>query len=206
MDDVSIQSKPDRAALFVTATAQHGFFTTRQAAQSGFSRRMLAHYARSGDFIRERRGIYRFRDYPVSPHAAIQAACLAAGAADAVVSHESALELHNLSDVVPRTVHLTVPRSRRGWRAPAGVTVHTATRPPESGEVVERAGLPVTAPARSIADAAAWGTAPDQIVTAVVDAMDRGMTTVEDLRTAARNRGQRVADLVGLGLSEVDSR
>ncbi len=164
---------------------------------------MLAHYARSGQFIRERRGIYRFRDYPASPRAAIQAACLAGGAAEAVVSYETALELHNLSDVVPRTVHLTLPRSRRGWRDPAGVTVHTATHPPGSRDVVERAGLPVTAPARSIADAAAWGTALDQIVTAVVDAMDRGMTTVEDLRTAARSRGRRVADLVDLGLSEV---
>lgn len=198
-----IQSKPDRAALFVTAAAQHGFFTTRQAAQAGFSHRMLAHYARSGEFIRERRGIYRFRDYPASPRAAIQAACLAAGAADAVVSHETALELHNLSDVVPRTVYLTLPRSRRGWRAPTGVTVHTATHPPGSRDAVERAGLPVTAPARSNADAAAWGTAPDQIVTAGVDAMDRGMTTVEDLRTAARSRGRRVADLVDLGLSDV---
>lgn len=204
MDDEPTPPKPDRAALFVTATAQHGFFTTPQAAQAGFSRRMLAHYARSGQFIRERRGIYRFRDYPASPQAHIQAAYLAAGPAEAVVSHESALELLDLSDVVPRTVHLTLPRHRRGWRAPSGVTVHTTTHPPAPDEVVEREGLPLTVPARSIADAAAWGTAPEQIVAAVVDALDRGMATSDDLRAAAHRRGRRVADLVDQGLAEVD--
>ena len=67
MDDQPIPSKPDRAALFATASEQHGFFTAPQAARAGFSRRMLVHYARSGEFIRERRGVYRFRDYPSSP-------------------------------------------------------------------------------------------------------------------------------------------
>ena len=203
MADLKTPSKPDRAALFATALEQHGLFTTPQAAQVGFSRRMLAHYARSGEFIRERRGIYRFRDYPASPHAHIQAACLAAGPAEAVVSHESALELLDLSDVVPRTVHLTLPRRRRGWRAPTGVTIHTTTHSPTPADVVEREGLRVTAPARSIADAAAWGTAPEQTVAAVVDALDRGMAGVEDLRAATRGRGRRVADLIELGLAEV---
>ncbi len=167
---------------------------------------MLAHYARSGEFIRERRGVYRFRDYPSSPWAHIQAACLASGPSDAVVSHESALELLGLSDVVPHTVHLTVPRHRRGRQTPPGATIHTARHPPAPAEVVERDGFRVTAPARSIADAAAWGTAPDQIVAAIGDALERGMATAEDLRTAARRRGRRVVNLVELGIAEVETR
>ena len=205
MDDEPTPPKPDRAALFLTATAQHGFVTTAQAADAGVSRRMLAHYAGLGTLIREHRGIYRFRDYPASPWAHVQAACLVAGPAEVIVSHESALELLDLSDVVPRTVHLTLPRHRRGWRAPTRVTVHTTTHPPVGDEVVEREGLPVTAPARSIADAAAWGTAPEQIVAAVVDALDHGMATGDDLRAAAHRRGRRVASLVDQGLAEVDS-
>ena len=206
MADQHPRSKPDRADLFATASEQHGFFTTSQAARAGFSRRMLTHYARSGEFIRERRGVYRFRDYPSSPWAHIQAACLATGPADAVVSHESALELLGLSDVVPRTVHLTVPRHRRSRQAPPGATIHTARHPPAPAEVVERDGFRMTAPARSIADAAAWGTAPDQIVAAIGDALERGMATAEDLRTAARRRGRRVVDLVDLGIAEVETR
>ena len=72
--------------------------------------------------------------------------------------------------------------------------------------MVEREGFRVTAPARSIADAAAWGTAPDQIVAAIVDALERGMATVEDLRASARRRGRRVVDLVESGLAEVETR
>ena len=206
MSDFATPSKPDRASLFATALEQHGFFTTPQAARAGFTRRMLVHYARSGEFIRERRGIYRFRDYPASPRAHIQAACLATGPADSVVSHESALELLDLSDVVPRAVHLTVPRHRRGCRVPPGVTVHTARHPPAPAELVEREGFRVTSPARSIADAAAWGTAPDQILAAVVDALERGMASVEDLRAAARRRGRRVVDLVELSIAEGEAR
>ena len=193
MADQHPPSKPDRADLFATASEQHGFFTTSQAARAGFSRRMLTHYARSGEFIRERRSVYRFRDYPSSPWAHIQAACLATGPADAVVSHESALELLGLSDVVPRTVHLTVPRHRRSRQAPPGATIHTARHPPAPAEVVERDGFRMTAPARSI-------------VAAIVDALERGMATAEDLRTAARRRGRRVVDLVDLGIAEVETR
>ncbi len=203
MDDEPTPPKPDRAALFLTATAQHGFVTTAQAADAGVSRRMLAHYARSGQFIRVHRGIYRFRDYPASSWAHVQAAYLAAGPAEAVVSHESALELLNLSDVVPRTVHLTLSRHRRSWRPPTGVTVHTTMHPPAPTEVVEREGLRVTSPARSIADAAAWGTAPEQILAAVDDALDRGMATSDDLRATAHRRGRRVADLIDQGLANV---
>ena len=84
-----------------------------------------------------------------------------------------------------------------------GVTIHTTTHSPAPADVVEREGIRVTAPARSIADAAAWGTAPEQIVAAVVDALDRGMAGVEDLRAATRGRGRRVADLIELGLAEI---
>ncbi len=105
--------------------------------------------------------------------------------------------------MVPHTVHLTQPRRRRGWRAPRGVTIHTTTYSLTPADLVEREGLRVTAPARSIADPAAWGTAPEQIVAAVVDTLDRGMAGVEDRRAAARGLGRRVADLIELGLAEV---
>ena len=123
---------------------------------------------------------------------------------DAVVSHESALELLNLSDVVPRTVHLTLPRHRRGL---AGThrrdrAYHHASAGTRRGGGAR--GIPMTAPARSIADAAAWGTAPEQIVAAVVDALDRELTTGDDLRAAAHRHGRRVADLIDQGLAEVD--
>jgi len=88
-----------------------------------------------------------------------------------VVSHESALVLHGLSDVLPNTVHLLVSREHRGVRAPTGVTLHTATAPIPDGDITTRHGIRVTIPARTIIDAARSGTAPEQIQMAVRQAL-----------------------------------
>jgi len=85
------------------------------------------------------------------------AAWLAVGKETAVVSHESALALLDLSDVIPKAVHLTVPRSRRHLPTIPGVKVHTTTRPLGAGDVVERDGVRVTSAARTILDAAGAG-------------------------------------------------
>lgn len=75
------------------------------------------------------RGVYRLRDSPSSPHELIVAAWLRTPpSADAVVSHETALELYDLADVIADAVHVTVPRHRR--RKPIeGVVIHPTTFP-----------------------------------------------------------------------------
>ena len=120
---------------------------------------------------------------------------LAMGAERAVVSHESALELHGLSDVLPNTVHLLVDRGDRGVRRLRGVTLHT-TKALEPSEVVLRDGIRVTAPVRSIFDAASAGTAPEQIEMAARQALDEGLVTRRSLLARADQRGGRVAKLI----------
>src|SRR5215212_10961801 len=115
-------TRPDRAGLFQLATEQRGYFTTAQARDHGFSRSLLAHHARAGTFQRVHTGVYRFRDYPSTPREELAAAWLAVGKDVAVVSHESALEQWDLSDLLPETVHLTVPRRRRRLHRLPGVT------------------------------------------------------------------------------------
>lgn len=121
---------------------------------------------------------------------------LAMGAERAVVSHESALELHGLSDVLPNTVHLLVDRGDRGVRRLRGVTLHTTTKALEPSEVVFRDGIRVTAPVRSILDAAGAGTAPEQIEMAARQALDEGLVTRRSLLARADQRGGRVAKLI----------
>ena len=123
--------------------------------------------------------------------------------AGAVVSHESALELHGLSDVIPDAVHLSLPRSERGQRRRAGVRLHTLNRPPEPAEIREIAGLPVTSPERTIIDALEAGTQPEQIELAVHQALERGLTTPRRLRAAASTRSARVRKFIERVLDEV---
>lgn len=201
MHDTS-RTKPSLERLFHTASEQGGYFTAAQAQAAGYSWALLAHHSKSGRFIRVRRGLYRIREYPSSPRENVVAAQLAAGADVALVSHESALDILGLSDVVPEVVHLTVPRSRRYRPTSAGVAVHTTTRPISGDEVVVRDGIRVSAPARAIVDAADAGTAPEQILAAIAQALDRGMTTESQLLHAARERGGRVKRLVARAIDE----
>lgn len=83
---------------------------------------LLVHYVRTGKLIRLRRGIYRLLHFPAGDHEDLVAAWLWSEMAG-VVSHETALDLHGLSDVLPSRLHLTLPlaRKRRRFRVPSDV-------------------------------------------------------------------------------------
>ena len=164
---------------------------------AGMDRSTLSHHARPGGrYQRARQGLYRLRQFPSSPHEHVVAAWLPLRDAGAVVSHESALELHELSDVIPDTVHLTVPRSERGARRRAGVQLHTTKHPPVDAEIQVIAGLPVTTPERSIVDALEAGAQPEQIELAIQQALERGLTTPRRLQLVAAPRSARARKLI----------
>jgi predicted transcriptional regulator of viral defense system len=190
-------SDVDHDGLYRGAEAQAGYFTAQQAVKAGMDRSTLRHHARPGGrYERVRRGLYRLRHFPSSPYEHVMAAWLPLRDAGAVVSHESALELHELSDAIPDAVHLSLPRSERGQRRRAGVRMHTLNRPPEKSEIREIAGMPVTSPERTILDSLETGAQPEQIEMAVRQALGRGLTTPRRLRAAASTRPARVRKFV----------
>jgi predicted transcriptional regulator of viral defense system len=204
MDDTGTATRPDHERLFGIATEQAGYFTTAQARGCGFSSPLLSHHAKTGRFVRVARGLYRFRDYPSSPREELLAAWLRL-APGAVVSHESALELLGLSEIIPNLIHLSVPRARRKLARRSGVALHTTTRPLDGADMVVRSGMRLTGPARTIADVAEAGLAPDQVVRAAAQALDRGLTTPSRLREAVLGRGRRVGQLVEVALAGKDT-
>ena len=191
---------PDAGELFAVASGQMGYFTTVQARGLGYSLPLLSYYVRTKRFLRVRRGLYRLRDYPSSPNEEVMAAWLSAGKERSVVSHESALALLGLSDVVPNAIHIMVPRARRGLQFDQPISLHTTTHPLQPGDVVVREGIRLTAPLRTILDAAETGTAPEQVIMAIEQARHWGWLTGDELRAGARGRGGRVVELVELGL------
>lgn len=200
MNDTVAERGPDFGALFGIASEQAGYFTAAQARAAGYSWPLLSYHAKHGRFLRVARGLYRLRDYPSSPREELIAAWLRL-APDAIVSHDSALELLDLSDVIPGSIHLTVPRARRKLVRQHGVTTHTTTRPLASGDVITRDGVRLTAPARTIVDVAESGGAPEQVFQATREAIDRGLTTPARIRAAAGSRGRRVKNLIQTALS-----
>lgn len=179
--------------LYRQAESQAGYFMAQQALEAGMSRATLQHHARDGGrYERVRRGLYRLRYFPSSPHEHMVAAWLPLRDAGGVVSHESALELYDLSDVMPTSVHISLPRAKRGQRPRPGVRLHTTSHPIAPTETTHRHGALATTPARTIIDAIEDGVQPDQIEMAVAQACARGLTTPGWLRDAARERSARV--------------
>jgi predicted transcriptional regulator of viral defense system len=116
---------------------------------------------------------------------------MAVGSDKAILSHESALALLDLSDNVPNAVHLLVPRRHRGLRRPTGIVLHTR---PDNEEVstVWRNGLPLTAPARTLVDIIDQ-VQPEQASMAVQQALSRGLVTERQLRDEAKRRHKEAA-------------
>jgi predicted transcriptional regulator of viral defense system len=197
---------PDQLALHRRAFGQDGFFTAEQARERGFSPQLLAHHVRAGRYERVRRGLYRLAGFPGSGSEEVRAKWMTVGADRAVVSHESALELHDLSDVMPNAVHLLVEREDRGIKPPPGVVVHTTSTPCRPEDLTTVDGIRATSPARAILDAAAAGMATDQVVMALRQALDRGLVDSAEIQAAAEQRSGRVRELVRTVIAQVEDR
>lgn len=178
-------------ALYEVAEAQAGYFTADQAIIVGFSYRQLSYYGSTGRFERIVRGVYRLALFPHSPQEDLFIAWLRVGKL-AVISHESALALYELSDVMPAEIHLIVPPTAS--RRHPGLRLHTNRLQPD--DVTSYMGLPVTTVSRTIAHVAAAGLAAELVIQAVREAIQRGLVTKHQLLTMAERQGGRVERLV----------
>src|SRR6266545_1772239 len=192
-----MSDRVDHDGLYRIAESQAGYFTTEQALAAGMDGSTLRHHARPGGrYERVRRGLYRLRHFPSGQHEHVVAAWLALSNGPAVVSHETALELYELSDVIPNAVHITLPRAKRGQRPRPGVRFHALEHPPGPNEIRRIAGVLATSPERTIIDSLESGTQPEQVELAVRQALERGLTTSRRLRAAAAGRPARVQSFI----------
>lgn len=173
-------SRPDWDRLFETAAGRAGYFTTRQAAEAGYSTHLLRKHIHAGRVVRSRRGIYRLVHFPASEHEELVAAWLWSDQAG-VISHQTALALHGLSDVLPAHVHLTLPAAwkKRRFRVPPGVVLHHADVVPE-----DRAwfgAVPITNPRRTLSDCANAGLSPELLRQAARQALRRGVVARDEV-------------------------
>jgi predicted transcriptional regulator of viral defense system len=182
---------PDADALYALAEPHGGYFTASAAASAGYSRALLAHHAKSGLLERVERGIYRLRRFPEAQRADLIIAELRAGPGSAV-SHESALELYDLSDVLPDAVHVTVPRTASRRRR--GVRFHTSRL--EKEDITTWDGVSVTGVERTIADVARSGLSEELVLSAIQQALSRGVTTPTRLTRLAEVKGGRAKQMV----------
>ncbi len=177
---LGIPGKPSWDRLYETAGAQDGHFTTQQAVDAGYSSQLLLKHIRGGRVARVRRGIYRLVHFPAGEHEELAVVWLWSERSG-VFSHQTALALHGLSDVLPEQLHLTLPAEwrQRRFRMPSGVVLHHAVVPLD-----ERAWfgpVPVTSPRLTLGDCARAFFSPDLLRQAAQQALRRGLVVRGEL-------------------------
>jgi predicted transcriptional regulator of viral defense system len=170
--------------LYQVAAAQGGYFTSAQAGQAGYAYSQQHFHISRGNWLKIDRGLFRLRDFPPGEREDLIRWSLWSrnqkGEPQAVVSHDTALVVHTLSDVMPDRVHLIVPKGFRK-RVPPGCVLHKANLAPESIE--SRIGYRVTTPLRTLLDVAESPLSQEHLDKAVRDALERGLVRRQLLET-----------------------
>ncbi|MDR2565223.1 MAG: type IV toxin-antitoxin system AbiEi family antitoxin domain-containing protein [Bifidobacteriaceae bacterium] len=175
-----------RSDLWGVAVDQYGYVTSANARDLGVPVVELGKLAARGRLERVSQGLYRFPEWPVSANDSLMEAVLWTRDPRAALSHETALEVYDLSDVNPDKIHVTIPKRekkiRRVGAAPA-VVVHYQDLADD--QIGWWEGIPTVAAGTAIDQCIASGARPDLVSQALVAARAEGRI---DEATAARLR------------------
>lgn len=171
--------RPDWDELYRIAETQSGYFTSSQAKEAGYSSPLLRKHVVAGRFAHVRRGIYRLVYFPPMENEEFVVLWLWSNFAG-VLSHDTALSLYGLSDILPAHAHITLPATwaRRRLKLPDGVRAYYADVDDE-----ERSWfgwVPITSPARTLQDCLDAHLPPDLLEQAIYEAFHRGQISSDD--------------------------
>lgn len=158
------------------ASKQAGYFTAKQAEKAGYSYRLHSYHVGTGRWIKVGRGVFRFRHFPAAEREdLIRWTLWSRNQKDKpqmVVSHETALVVHELSDVMPAKLHFTVPVGFRK-KAAKNLVLHKSGL--KEIDIERREGYSVTTPLRTLIDVAEGNLSEEELAKALRDALDKGL-------------------------------
>lgn len=181
--------------LFQVAVLQGGFFTTRQAREAGYADNTHPHHVRSGNWIREHRGIYRLARFPLAARPDLMLWQLWAhnrrGEPQGTYSHDTALSLHGLSDAMPAKLEMTVPPGFQRMAAiPKALRLHSGRLDKDDTETAD--GVRVTTALRTLVDVIVEDRLAVELqVQALREALRRGLVTARQLAQVKSSRRAR---------------
>ncbi len=161
------------------AVDQHGYVTARDAERNGIDPHRLVEMAKRGTVERVARGVYRMPVVaPTGLEQLMEATLWPRG--QGVLSHETALDLHDLCDVNPAKIHVTVPRAHRITReVPQPYAIHH--RDLKASETMRHEGIAIVTPSRAILDGIETHLRGDLLHQAIDTARRRGLIRGADL-------------------------
>jgi len=153
------------------ALDQHGFVTTAEALGEGITHADLSKMVARGRLARVGHGVYRVAQIPLTEFDQYRLALLWSGVDGAVLSHDTALQAWEISDINPARIHFTVPRGRRLRRAGGdGYVIHFERLVPE--QVTWWQEMPVTDVSTTIAQCIGSGV-PTYLLRQAIDRAGR---------------------------------
>jgi predicted transcriptional regulator of viral defense system len=169
-------NKKTEKKLLEIAQKQGGYFTSGQALKAGYSYRLQSYHKEQKHWVEIERGLFRIANFIPSQFDDLIRWSLWSrdkkGNPQAVISHESALVVHELGDVLPAKVHITVPVKFRK-DIPNGIIYHKGNIKP--GDIEMRDDFSVTTPIRTIIDVAEENISLEQLEQIVRDGLDKGL-------------------------------
>jgi len=168
------------------AKHQAGVISRRQALTAKMTRDAIRARMKSGRWRRVCRSVYATFSGPMSREARLWAAVLYAGEG-ALLSHETAAELHGLNDERASLIHVTIPLKRQVQVIP-GLVVHRSRRPTAEGLSFPEGELPRTDVEETILDLATEMDSLDGVCAVVTRAFARGLTSVQFMSFALDQR------------------
>ena len=183
-----MKSKADR--LYELAESQQGYFTAGQAVACGYPTSSHVYHLKTGSWLREGRGIYRLARFPTSDDGQYVHWALWSrnrqGVPQGVISHETALALFELSDLMPARIHMTVPPGfRRNSAIPQVLVLHRGELADD--DIEARLGYRVTRPLRSVADLLdAPAVSRDHLRQALNEGLERGLIARAEMEAHPR--------------------
>jgi len=183
--------KPDYEKLYRIAEPQGGYFTVCQAQEAGYSRKDISSLASNNKFTRVAHGLYRITFFPATKYEDLIIAVLKSGP-KAVISHDSALSVYQLSDILPDRIHVTIPGSRS--RRPKGIKFHTCKISGE--EITSYHGLPITTVERTITDVIRNGLDEHLVKHAIEQSLIQGLITNDSLVNQAARYGRKTQNII----------
>lgn len=191
-----------RRQLHELASAQGGYFTAKQAAAAGYGKRHLDYHTKGSNIERVGHGLYRLPTVLPSEHDDL--VCLSLWSRNrndvpqAVISHETALGVHGLGELLPSRIHLTVPMSFRKT-APKSCVLHRQTLAED--DIEQREAFRVTTPLRTLLDVAVESSvSSEQLNRIVKQSLDQGLVRKSKLLAALQGHAanERLADALSL--------
>ncbi|MCP5028747.1 MAG: type IV toxin-antitoxin system AbiEi family antitoxin domain-containing protein [Actinomycetia bacterium] len=162
-------------AILHLLRVQFGLISTRQAYDGGLTRAQIRHLVATGEWVRQRRGVYRSAIIPMTWQGELMAELL--DDALASVSHRSGARVWSLDGARSCRPEITIPYPSRGRRTFA--IVHGSTQY-DLFTPTMRQGLRVTPIDRTLIDVA--GVVKPHVRTAMIDdALNRRLLTLDEL-------------------------